>query len=72
MIKYSRHARRRMRWRNISETDVEQALASPQKVEQTDFGRYNAYKQIVGRLLKVTYTHFDDSYYVATAVWKGE
>jgi hypothetical protein len=71
-IKYTRHAKRRMRWRNISERDVEDALVSPDKVEWVKSKQYNAYTNIQGRILKVGYKEEDEVAVIITALWKGE
>jgi hypothetical protein len=72
MIKYARHARRRIRWRKISEAEIEQTVYTPDRVEATRKNRLNAYKKIEGRLLKVTYLKEKDTVKIITAVWKGE
>lgn len=71
IIEYTRHARKRMKWRKISESEVESAVTSPDKLEPTE-NRLNAYKTIRGKMLKVTYVEFDDRTQVVTALWKGE
>jgi len=55
MIKFDRHARRRMKWRKISEAEVMTTLENPERTEDTIKGRKNAYRLIGGRLIKVTY-----------------
>jgi len=72
MIEYTRHARRRIRWRKIFEAEVEQAVNTPDRVEATRRNRINAYKKIKERLLKVTYLEEEGSVKIITAVWKGE
>jgi hypothetical protein len=69
---YTRHARRRMKWRKISESDIEMALRDPDKTEISEKNRLNAYKYINNRLIKVTFCHEDDLMKIITAVWKGE
>ena len=69
-IKYDRHARRRMKWRKISNEEVENVLKSPDKIEQTEKGRINAFKIIGDRHLKVTYREFDVHILVISAVDK--
>jgi hypothetical protein len=54
-IAFDRHARRRMRWRRISEAEVEEVLRQPDRLEQTEHGRANAFKQVGNRYLKVTF-----------------
>lgn len=43
-----------MKWRKISEREVEAVLAKPDKVEQAERGRTNTCKQVGIRYLKVT------------------
>ena len=38
-IRFDRHARRRMKWRKISEDEVNLVLNSPEKTEQSIKGR---------------------------------
>jgi len=71
-IYYSRHAKRRMKWRRITESDIRSALELPDALEKVSEDRYNALKRIELRLLKVTFTRVDETYVVITAVWKGE
>ena len=54
-IIFSRHARRQMKWRRVSEAEVVSMLDAPDRVEQSMDGRINAYKSLGDRLLKATY-----------------
>jgi len=45
-IKFDRHARRRMKWRRISEEEVYLTIENPDKVEESIKGRVNLYKSI--------------------------
>ncbi|MYC34692.1 MAG: DUF4258 domain-containing protein [Chloroflexi bacterium] len=54
-IVYSRHARRRMRWRRITEVDVEETIGNPDRLEATSRGRTNAFKWIANRHIRVTF-----------------
>ena len=71
-IVYTRHARRRMKWRKITASEIEFAINAPDMVEDTEKNRYNAYKEIKGKLLKVTYRKSDDEEQIISALWKGE
>lgn len=71
-IKFSRHAKKQMKWRKISEEDVELTINNPDKLEDPIKGRKNAFKIIKGRLLKVTYKHENNSIIIITAIVKGE
>ena len=72
IIEYTRHARRRMKWRKISEAEIELATYSPDDLEPTEKNRINAYKKkIKDKILKVTYQKHDDRIQIITALWKG-
>ncbi len=70
-IRYDIHARRRMKWRNISEQEVEEVMRLPEKSESTVRGRLNVYKAIGNRYLKVTYKDFGDYVLIISAVDKS-
>ena len=72
IIEYTRHARRRMKWRKISESEVELAINAPDKVEPTEKKRHNAYRTIKGKVLKVTYRKSDNQAQIISALWQGE
>ncbi len=72
MIKFSRHARRQMKWREITEREVKLALNNPDKLEDTVKGRKNVLKTIGGRLLKITYKPENGDVIVITTIAKGE
>ncbi|MBU4257794.1 MAG: hypothetical protein KKI12_13485 [Proteobacteria bacterium] len=61
-----------MKWRNISESEVELAIIAPDKVEPAEKKRYNAYRTIKGKMLKVTYQKSDNQAQIISALWKGE
>lgn len=67
-IRYDRHARRRMRWRRISETEVEEAVVDPDRVEPSIRGRTNAYKQIGDRQIRVTFVETENGILIITVV----
>ncbi|MCR4291352.1 MAG: DUF4258 domain-containing protein [Candidatus Kuenenia sp.] len=71
IIKFDRHAKRRMKWRRISEKDVCLILENPDKVEESIKGRTNAYKTIGQRYIKVTYKEFSDKILVISVVDKS-
>jgi len=71
-IKFSRHAKRQMKWRKIAEEQVKEAINNPDKLEDTIRDRKNAFKTIKDRLLKVTYKIEDDEITVITTISKGE
>jgi hypothetical protein len=71
-IRFSRHARKQMKWRKITEKDVREAINNPEELGDTVKGRKNALKMIGGRLLKVTYLPENGDIMVITAIVKGE
>jgi hypothetical protein len=54
-VYFSRHARRQMKWRRVTEAEVLKVLDAPDRVEETPGDRKNAFKLVASRLLKVTY-----------------
>lgn len=69
---YDRHAKRRMKWRRISQEEVESVLNNPDKVEPTKMGRSNAFKRMGTRYLKVTYKELPDAILIISAVDKSD
>ena len=70
MIRFTRHAKNRMRGQGISQKDVEICLEAPEKVELVSLGKMNAWRKLGGKFLRVTYREEDDSILVITAVLK--
>lgn len=71
-IIFSRHAKRQMKWRKITEKEVKSAIDNPDMSVDTIKGRKNAFKTIEGRYLKITYKAEDGELTVITAMVKGE
>ena len=67
-IHVTRHARRRMKWRNISLDDVEACLTYPDRVEQMPTGRTNASKSIGKKLIRVSYVEEEERIMVVSVV----
>ena len=67
-IRYDRHARRRMRWRGISESEVEQTVMEPDRLEASIRDRTNAFKRIGDRLIRVTFAETGDVILIITVV----
>ena len=65
-IDLSRHANRRMQLYGITIQQVTQALAEPEKVVPSIKKRYNAYKKIGERFLRVTYVEEEQRYFIVT------
>lgn len=67
-IIYDRHAKRRMKERKVTEREVEFVLENPDYTEQSVKGRFNAFRWIEGRHLRVTYKEESDFILVITVV----
>jgi hypothetical protein len=70
-LKFSRHAKRQMKWRMITEDDIKLAINNPDRIEDTIRGRKNVFKTLEDRTLKVTYKQEDQDLVVITALVKG-
>lgn len=66
VIKYDRHAKKRMKEREVSEDEAEAAINNPDFNEPTRKGRTNALKFMNSRYLRVTYKEESDSILVVT------
>ena len=71
-IGYVRHARRRMKWRRISEEEVVKTLNNPDKTEALEENKYHAYKSIGPKNIRVTYRLSVDEVVVLTVVDKSD
>jgi hypothetical protein len=71
-IKFSRHVRRQMKWRKISELEVRSVIDDPDIVVDTIKDRKNAFKIVDSRNLKITYKQEDESLTIITAMVKGK
>ena len=69
-IIFSRHAKRQMKWRKITEKEVRWVIDKPDILVDTVKGRKNAFKDIKGRQLKITYKPEDGILTVITAIEK--
>lgn len=55
-IKFTRHAKRRMKWRKISKEEIISVINQPDRLEKSDNKqKINVYKKIKRRFLKITY-----------------
>lgn len=68
MLYFSRHAKRRMQWRQILEEEVKAVITSPDRLMETAKGRMNAWKQVNQKLLKVTYKMEHDTITIVTVI----
>lgn len=71
-IKYTRHAKNRMRWHRITEIEVESALKVPEFLEPSVENRLNAWMKSSDKFLKVTYKEESDKFLVISAVKKNK
>ena len=55
MIRFTRHARNRMRLYRVTQAEVTDALRQPDRVTPTSSGEQHAWKQIPRGWLRVTY-----------------
>ncbi|MCD6472411.1 DUF4258 domain-containing protein [Candidatus Aerophobetes bacterium] len=70
-VKYTRHAKRRMKWRRISEEEIKKALEEPDRKESCGEKRINAFKSVGKKLLKVSYVIEADEIVIISAVDKN-
>ena len=61
-----------MKWRRVSEGEVQEAIHNADKLEDTVKGRKHAFKMVGGRRLKVTYLPGVEEVTVITTTVKGE
>lgn len=66
VIYLSRHARRRMLLYDISLRQVEKTIQEPEKVVPSIKERYNAYRHIGERFLRVTFKEEEQRYIFVT------
>jgi len=71
-VRFDRHARRRMKWRQISDDEVHLALENPDKIDESIKGRTNAFKFLGERYIKVTYKEFSNEILIISVVDKGK
>lgn len=67
---FSRHAKRRMKWRKISEKEIKAVLLNPDKIEKQN-GKIKAFKIVGNRKLKVIYSRKDTKILIITAIDKS-
>ncbi|MGA1864759.1 MAG: DUF4258 domain-containing protein [bacterium] len=70
-IYISRHAKRQMKWRKISEDEVRNAILDPEEVQDSIRGRKNVFKHINKKWIKVTFKEEDDKITIITAIDKS-
>jgi len=60
-----------MKWRRITQAEVQEVVNDPDRVEDSVKQRKSAFKLMGDRLFKVTYRIEDDAVLVVTAMVKG-
>lgn len=71
-VHFTRHAKSRMRWRNISKDDVMRVLDSPDSKGKDSFGHTHFSKKIRSRKLRVTIAKEKEKVIVITVVDKSK
>lgn len=66
IIKYCRHARKRMKERNVTEEEVNFVVNQADYLEHDVKGRKNAYKLINERFTRVTFKEENDNIFIIT------
>ena len=69
-IKFSRHAKRRMKERAIMEDDIVEAIKNPDQITPSIKGRVNYIKNLGGKHLKVTCKEESNAYHIITVMNK--
>lgn len=71
-IMFSRHAKRRMKWRKLKEQEVLDTVKSPDRIEPSVHGRTNAYSKFGPKLSKVTYIEESGKIFIISAIDKNK
>lgn len=73
-VVYTRHARHRMKWRKISETEVKKVLENPDRKEpyQVNIEITNIYKQVGKKYLRVSYKQQGNDMLIISVVDKSD
>lgn len=69
-IRFTRHAKNRMRWRKIDEADVRLCIAKPEFIEKSEYGETNAWLKLSEKYLRTTYKEEQGAIVVITVVKK--
>ena len=72
VIYFSRHAKRQMKWRKISEEEVQNTLFDPEEIRDSIEGRKNAYKHINKKWIKATFKEEYDKITIVTVIDKNK
>ncbi len=66
IVKYCRHARKRMKERNVTEEEVNFVINKADYIENDVKDRKNAYKHINERFTRVTFKEENDNIFIIT------
>ena len=69
-IRFTRHAKNRMRWRKIAEEDVRLSVIKPDFIEKSEYGDINAWIRVSDQYLRTTYREEQDAIVVISVVKK--
>ncbi len=69
-VKFTRHAKNRMRWRKIRREDVKFSISKPMLVKKAELGEVNAWIKLSDQFLRTTYREEADKIIVISAVLK--
>lgn len=66
-IKYTRHAKNRIKWRKISDKEIKQVLYNPAEIKKLGVNRYSCCKTISQRKIKVIFIVEEKQILIITA-----
>ncbi len=69
-VRFTRHAKNRMRWRRISEAQVRKCVTEPSLVEPASRGETHSWVRVANRFLRVTWIEEQGTPLTITAVLK--
>ncbi len=72
VIKFSRHSKKQMKWRKISENDVRETVIKPERIANSIKGKKNAFRNIHNKRLKVTFKEKNDKITIITVIDKNK
>ena len=71
-LRFTRHARNRMRWRQIAGDDVVDCIRDPEARQDLPSGEVNCWKTLRGEWLRVIYVEEPDAMVVVTVVYPAK
>lgn len=70
-LRFTRHAKNRMRWRKIAEEDVRHSISKPEFIEKTEYGDINVWVKLsADQYLRTTYREEQDAIVIISVVKK--